>query len=828
MTNATHSSYLHCQAEIGPRLKTFASACACLAVLLAISAAPARAQNAKKFYRMGQQAEVRKQYEIAYADYLRALETQPANLDYQIAAHRARFEASVVHIHLGEELKAQKKYAAAALEFQRALALDSTNVIATQELQLIREATVPKPAPPGTPVTAQQESAIERRLQEAAGPQDLGKVANTPIENLRLTSDSRVAYSTLGQMAGMNVLFDQAYQPVRVQLDLNRISVIEALHILNMQSGSFYTVLTPNTIFVANDTTAKRTELQQEVVKTFYLHNVSAPGDLADLNNSIRALLGLQHFQPVLSQNALIIRDTPDKVALAQKLIDDLDKAPPEVVVDVEVLETSRDLTRDLGIGPPASPLVQVGLNTGAQSSSTNPLTGQPTTGSSTPFTLKNLKHLSGSDFTVAINPVTLNLLLTNNATRTLQAPQLRAMEGQKATLQIGERIPVATGSFGGGFAGGIGLGGINSLVNTQFQYQNVGVNMELKPYVHGADEVALTTKIEISSVIANESIGGVTEPIIGQRVLDLGMIQVKDGESNVLGGILNNQDVKNLSGIPGLSDLPFFKWLSSSHIEHQRDEILIILTPHIVRRQAVNAENLRALDTGTERNVELNDLPPATLATQPANPPAATQPAPGATTPAAPGGTSTPQPPGARPPVPATGPGIGPNPAAAPAQTPRPPGAAMAAQGSLSPVTAARVSSSLQPADVQAVVGNPFGVNLVFQGVTDAYATSLQLNYDSRFVEVESVANGGFLSESGRPVAVVHTDDPTTGTSQVSVSLPPNANGVSGTGPIVSITFRAKAVGTTRISVSRMIVRDPSGKQLTIPAPPPAVVTIR
>lgn len=788
-----------------------------LLATLVLLAAPLWADKAGSYYKQGQRAEVHKQYDAAYAWFQRALDLHPDNVDYMIAARRTRFEAAIAHIHRGDQLMAQKQYPEAQVEFQKAATLDPSNAIAEQKLQQLQNLMHPAPPPPGEAVTPGQEDSLQQRLERAAGPVELGSVASTPI-NLKLAGDSRVAYNTLGKLSGINVIFDPDYHGSNVTLSLNQVSLMEALRILNIESRSFYTVVTPNTIFVTNDSLQKRSELQQMVVKTFYLHNISQAAELTEVAQAVRVLLNLQHFQPVASQMALVIRDTPDRVAVAQKIIDDLDKAPAEVVVDVKVLQVNRDVARDLGLLPPTSTTLSLVTSQPSSSSSgssgssgtgtsTGTGTGSGTSGGSTGTLLSSLKHLNGSNFAITITPATLNALLSNDATRTLQEPQLRAIQGQKATLQIGERIPIATGSF----QPGIGGVGINPLVNTQFTYQPVGVNIDMTPWIHGDNEVTLKTKIEISAVDNFENIGGISQPVIGQKVIDH-TIELKNGESNILGGIFEDQDIKNLSGIPGLSSIPGLKWLfSSTHNEKIHTEVMIVMTPHIVRHLDLSKFNERAIDTGTQNDITLHELPPATMAPSTAS--QAGQPAPQQQQPA-----FGPAPAAAAPTAPRTSPGTVPQPATG---TPLLPRAAAAA-----PVTGAP-GLQFNPSRVNGVVGNPFGVNLNLENVSNAYSISLQLNYDPRMVSLQSVVNGDFLGKDGQAVALVDRNDAASGNAQITLSRPPNVSGITGSGSILTLTFEGKAAGATTLSVSRVIARDAQGKIMHLQTGS-AAVTIR
>ncbi|MGH9481878.1 MAG: tetratricopeptide repeat protein, partial [Terriglobales bacterium] len=586
----------------------------------------ARADQSAGYYRHGQISMAAKNYDQALADFREALRLKPDDVVYELAVQRAQFAAANAHIQRGEQLKAAKQYPEAAAEMSRAAAIDPGNFIAAQELQAITDLMHPPAPPPGEPVGSAEVSSLEERLARAAGPTELGPVAATVIQDFSVNSDPKGAYLAAGRLAGLNVLFDSSSQggytnSGRVSLDLHNVNVLQILRILNAQTGSFYVPLTPNTILVANDNQQKHTEVDPTVLKVFYVKNVQQPTDLAELAQAIRGLVQPQpHLMPVASINALVMRDTPDKVAMVQKLLDDLDKAPPEVEVDVRILQVNRDLARDLGLLPPTS--FSIGLAAPAttntnNSNNNNGSNGTNTGGGTTNSpTLNELTHLNSTNFTVTIPNATLNALLSDSNTQTIQEPQLRAIQGQKATLQIGQRVPVATGSF----QPGIGGVGINPLVNTQFQYQPVGVNIDMTPEIHGDSSVLLKDRIEISEVDSVNNIGGIQQPVFGNRVIDH-TIELKNGESAVLGGMIQNQVVHNVSGIPGLNEVPLFKWLfSTTHDETTHSEILVVMTPHIIRSLDITAANQRGIDTGTEQNISLHELPPASPATPPAD----------------------------------------------------------------------------------------------------------------------------------------------------------------------------------------------------------------
>src|SRR6202167_5968704 len=450
-------------------------------LLVAAITLPATADKAKTLYDQGQDAEARQNYEGAYDFYKQAYDLKPKDLRFRTSLARARFEAAAAVVHRGQKLREEGKLDEALATFQKAVSIDPSLFIAQQELartqKMIDNLRNPQPPQAGPP------SNLERKLREAQGPVELAPISNPPITVKMLATKSDVVYRTVGQLAGINVLLDPDYTPRVINVDLNGVTLEEALQITALESKTFWRPVTPNTIFVAQDNAAKRKELEQSVLKTFYLTNLSLPTELQDVVNAIRAVLDVQRVQQLLSQNALGVRGTPDQIALAEKLVDDLDKARPEVVVDIAVLQISKDKSRTLGLLPPSSATVQ--LQSNINTTPTTSTTGTTTTSTSTSGTgleLNTLGNLNATDFQVTIGTANLSAVMGDSDTKMLQNPQVRALDNQKATLKIGERVPVATGSF----QPGIGGVGINPLVNTQFQYLDVGVNIDVTPHVHG------------------------------------------------------------------------------------------------------------------------------------------------------------------------------------------------------------------------------------------------------------------------------------------------------------------------------------------------------
>jgi general secretion pathway protein D len=742
-----------------------------LLVLLAIL--PAIADKAKTIYEKAQDAEARQNYVAAYDLYKQAYDLKPTDLRYRTSFERMRSRVAQEIVHQGQVLRDDGKLQEAVAEFQKAIGIDPSLFIAQQELkrtlQMINDANNPPPQAAGPP------SSLERRIKEAGGPVELAPISNVPI-TVKLTEDSKVIYQTIGQLAGINVLFDPDYTSRRIKVELNGVTLEDALRITALESKTFWRPVTGNTIFVAQDNVAKRKELEQSVLKTFYLTNLSQPTELQDVVNAIRAVLDVQRVQQLLSQNALVVRGTPDQIALAEKLVEDLDKARPEVIVDIAVLQISKDRSRTLGLSPPTSATVtlQANINTSTSTTTTTSTTGSTSSG----LSLNNLATLNANDFQVAIGSANLSAVMGDSDTKMLQNPQVRALDNQKATLKIGERVPVATGSF----QPGIGGVGINPLVNTQFQYLDVGVNIDVTPHVHGDRDVTLKISMEISSVVGQSSIGGISQPIIGQKKIEH-EIRLRDGESSMIGGILDDSDTRSLAGIPGLTSIPILKYLfGQTTQDREHDETVFVITPHVVRGTMVSEMNQRQIDIGTANTIELRHVNKSTVA------PAAQAPASQ---------------------VPANQPPANPVPSQQPAN--------QSANPAANPATPGGTNFLFDPGQITATKGNTFVVNLLISGAQNVYSVPVQMNYNPATLQLVNVSNGGFLSQDGQAVALVHREDETTGPLTITATRPPGAGGVSGQGAVVTLTFQAKASGQTPLTITRGGARDPGQQAITV-----------
>ncbi len=560
---------------------------------------PGYADQASSAYRRGQHAETRNDYDTAFDAYSKAHTLKPKDTKYFAAYLRVRFYAAADHVRAGQLQLKENKLDEALANFQRAATIDASNFVAQQEAR--RTAELIKRRDQKQPLHVNPESPLAKAAEEVEGPIELKALSTTPI-NLRMSENADMIYKVIAKLAGVNVLIDSEYKPQRISIELNDVTPREALNLLALQSKTFWQPVSVNTIFVAADTAGKRKELQGNVMKTFYLKNVATPAELQEAANTIKGILDLSRVQLVPNQNAMIVRGTTDQMILAQKLLNDIDKPKAEVVIDVAVMQVSRDRIRNLGTSPPTSANITLVPGGGATGGSSSGAGG----GS---LTLNSFSKLNATDFQVSIPGASVTALMSDSNTRLLQNPEIRALDNEKATLKIGDRVPVATGSF----QSGIGIGS----VNTQFQYLDVGVNIDIVPHIHSENEVTLKMVLEISSVTGSENIGGISQPIIGQRRIEH-ETRLQDGEVNLVGGILEDSETQSLSGYPWLSKVPILKYFfAQTDKERRENEIIFAITPHIVRAQDLTDQNLRMVDIGSGNAIELRhrDVKPTTAA---------------------------------------------------------------------------------------------------------------------------------------------------------------------------------------------------------------------
>jgi general secretion pathway protein D len=828
-------------------------------VLAATLAAPvmpleARTRKGDKFFGEGRIHEGKKEWDAALDSYEKALSEDPADIAYQIAVDRSRFQASQVHLDAGLKIRAGGQLGEALIEFQKAFAISPASVIAVQEIQETQdmiarerrrvEATGREAAPevralsPADTQRKKEDDAINRML-----PVPELRPLKSGLVDLKITGRTKVVYETLGQYAGINVIWDPDYQNPgkdNVSVNFDHSTIEQALDYVDVVTHSFHKAMSPNTIFITNDNPNKRRDYEEQVLKTIYLQNVVSQQEFQEVANAVRTVPELTRVFPDLAQYAIVVRGEADRVAMAEKIVHDLDKPRAEVLVDIIVMQASTSFNQQIttaiastGLNvainstPRAAIQVQGGSNNSSTSSSSS-TTGTSTSTGTTVSTstnssttsgaaipLSNLGRLATSDFATTLPSALLQAAMSDTKSKVLQSPELRAVDNSKAILKIGQRQPIASGSF----QPGVGGVGINPLVNTQFTFQDVGVNVELLARIHPNNEVTMHIHLEISAVDSYQNLGGVQQPVIGQRTVDHDL-RMREGEVGFIGGIMQQQDDTTVTGIPGLSSIPLFGYLFKGHsMDHTRNDLVIAIVPHVIRKPDFDASNLKTIGVGNQSSVKISYGPradegdgsaatpaqPATPAvppeqragaaapvTQPVAGPPATQPV------AGPPATA---PPATAPPLmpPATAPPLGPG--GIPAQPVPPPPAGNAAL-------------RFGPGPVQTNAGSTFTVSLLLDNPSGITSAPVQIVFDPKALRLNDVSNGGML-----PLLTKQLQNDA-GLANIQLSVPPGATGASSSGALLNLSFTAIAPGSYSVTAPNLSLRNAQGQTVASGSP--------
>ncbi|HEY1424537.1 MAG TPA: cohesin domain-containing protein [Candidatus Acidoferrum sp.] len=736
---------------------------------LGISLLAAGCPKGNEQYKAGIHAENIQDYDTALQYYQKALASDPGNADFRIKFNQARFQASAFHIKKGQDLRDKGDLQGAAGEFQRAQTIDPSSPIAEQELRR----TVEQMKELAHQQDAQASGGDDLGGSElASAPPELKPLSNAPI-SLTMVNDVKIIFDTIGKLAGVTVVYDPDFPARRIPVSLNNVTLQQAMDIVCMQSKTAWKPVTENIIFVFQDTTQKHKDYDEQLVETFYLANTVQAQDLTEITNGLRQTLNMTKVQQLNSQNAIIVRDTADKLAIARKLLKDIDKAKPEVIIQVEVLSASTDRLRDLGVLPGQSASINFNPAGTSTSSSTS-------SSGSNSITLKGF-HFGAADYNVTLPGATANFVLTDTATKIIQNPEIRSIDGQPAKLNIGSRVPIATGSFQAGV--GVGTTSVNPLVNTQFTYIDVGVNVNITPRVHPNHEVSLKVQLEVSQVTGTSTIGGIQQPIIGQNKIEH-EIRLREGEASILGGLFTQTDAKTVNGWPGLAQIPLMKYLFADHKDDRSEsDILIVLIPRIVRLPDWSRASLRPISSGVEQTIitrRESDIRVPTAA-PPTQAPVQQQ-------------TPVQQPPMAAVPTPGSAP---PN------------------QSGTASTQSARVR--FDPTTLNLAPGQSATLGISVDNVVDLYSIPMILQYDPAVISVEEVQHGTFLSGGNQEIAIVQRVDKEHGQAMIAATRQPNTPGVTGSGTLLGVVVKALAPGNTNISIVQVNAKDSQQKPLTL-----------
>lgn len=784
-------------------------------------------------YRQAETAAQLEQWDEAVLQYMKALQEDPGNITYRASLMRAKIRASQVHFEKGKEFEKAGAVERALVEYQQAVQLDPTNQYAQAQLENVRRAYLENKNRGFESIDQMKEKARASRPQ----PPVLNPRSDQPIslefpQNVSIFS----IYRALGSAFGINILFDPNLKDNEISIELKDVTAQQALETLMRAGGHFYKVMDEHTIIVAQDNPQNRRIYEDLVIQTFFLSNA----EVKDMMTILRSLVDSKKIATNDQLNAIILRDTADRVKIAERLIETNDKSKAEVVVDVELLQINTTRLRDLGVTL-SSYAVGQALDLGNSTGGTGTPGGATGGGG---VRLSDLEFVNQSNWILTLPSFLYEFVKSNTEAQLLAKPQLRITEGEKANLVIGDRVPIPLTTFNTQNVGG--QGGIIPI--TSFQYQDVGIRIDIEPRVHHNREVTLKLKVEVSNLAGSVGgSGGQSQPIIGTRTIE-SVIRLRDGETNFLAGLIRNDEQNTDTGIPGLSEIPILgRLFSNKRAEGQRTDVILTLTPHIIRNAEITEQDLEPIWVGTEQNLsfrggsprvesdvegpfdtnegtpeEIQDairrrlqrlprgLRPGESGDEvmeealspggeeaPAAPPAGVD-----LVPVAPPSDPfrPPEPPPEEPPFPDEEPpgGLVSQRNASPTATLAVPAAYRGGESAVEFAAAAPVRLWLAPARLSVSPGDRFEILVQATAGQPISHLPLALQFDPAVLAVEKVEAGDFLGKTGE--AQVLSDHSRPGSLVLGASRLGQVPGIRGRGTVARITFRAVAAGQTRL----------------------------
>jgi general secretion pathway protein D len=803
-------------------------------------------------------------WDSAAAYYTRAVQENPDRPDYKIALERAMQAASNVHLDKARDLDRKGEIENALVEYRKVLEYAPGNshaIMRRGELERqMREKAEASRAP------AKIDAMRERARRQSEGP-ILNPTSKTPL-GLHFATNTAIQdiLKFIGDVTGINVIVEQGARSIverPTTIDVSGVTLEQGLNLVMQSNQLWYKVLNERTILVIQDTAQKRQQYEDQIIRTFYVSHAD-PQEIYNMINQIVRIQGIA-ITPVVSvnktANTITVRGTPNIVNILEKVIQANDRPRAEIVIDVELLEVNRQRAKEVGLNLSQYQVGAIFSPEGAPGGSTAPTdpnnpdaTPSTSTGGST-FNLNTISQgISTADFYMTVPQAVVKFLGSDSRTRVLAKPQLRGAEGADLELNLGDEIPVPSTVFGG-----LGAGGVNTIPISSFTYKPVGVNVKMKARVTFENEIILEIEVENSTLGNSINVAGQSLPTFGSRKVKTRM-RLREGESNLLAGLVSETDRKVLQGVPGLMRIPILKDILGSTVDQVTStDIVMLLTPRIVRTHEVTQEHLDPIYIGSQMNLGLSGpspvigadpLPaaaPEPVPAAPAGPPAGVLP--GNTSPVPGGVTSTPgvaptpgtapvapgQPAFARPtpafaePVPgspaapvsptdgaATPPTTAP--ATPPAESTPPP-----AQSTPTPTPQVSVTT---PGPEFRIGGGPFTVPIAISNASRLSLMSVSLTYNPALVRVRSVQEGPFFRQGGATQSFNHQIDASAGRVDISVTRAGDQVGASGTGLLAALVFDAVAPGSATFTLTGVSAQ-PDGR--TVPVTfIPATVTVR
>ncbi|MFW6123677.1 MAG: cohesin domain-containing protein [Acidobacteriota bacterium] len=680
-------------------------------------------------YITGSKAEMAKNYDEAVDCYERALLESPNNSVYRLALLRAQIGARNSHLYKARLLASQDKKEKSLEEYQKALSYDPENQMILSEAQKLSQEKVQKEEPP--------EEKMKPPLKLDLSDE---KITLKFIEE----ADLRSIFKALGKHADINILFDSQFRDMSLSIDLQDMTFLRALNTLCLSSQSFFKIIDENTVLIVPDTPQNREKYDVVAVKTFYLSNIEVKNIQAPLMQMLRRLSQVPKISMDETLNSITIKDTPDVLETAEKLIKIWDKPKGEVMIDLEIMEVSRKKIRKIGLGLGS---YEVGGRYGASE-------GEDSSGW---VGVDELDFSKVENYQISLPVGALDFLESDADTKIIAQPRLRGIEGEKIEYVVGDEVPIPRTTFSP-----IAAGGVSQQPITSFEYKNVGIEIYITPEIHFEKEITLEMEVKIKA-LGGSGYGDL--PIITTREVK-NIIRLKEGETNLLAGLLKDEERKTLKGIAGLKSIPLIGSLfSNTDQEIQQTDVVMTLTPYIIRAIPLNVEDTlpvwmnigEKFSSGLSSEVspgrepltrEMEREPPQT--------------------------------------IPEREPSFEAN------------------------------SISLSPPEYRGAQGRDIRIRIQMSSAEEVQNMSLNLSFDPQLLELTGVSQGNIIQGLGEEPSFLESTDNTSGACTLGFSSSDVTSGFKGSGNLAILTFKPKAAGEGSISISGYSANSPTGESLT------------
>jgi general secretion pathway protein D len=573
-----------------------------------LSAAMLLGCAATQLHREGLAEIERGNYEEGVSKLADAVAQDPKNMMYRLDLTARREDSIQKLISSGDALRAAGQYDTAASTYRRVLTIEAGNQRALRGIDAVeadrRHAGMVGEASKDFErkdydgadailhTVLNEDSgfgpanALAAKINVARGPMNVAPRLKTH-NNAKVTlqfrdAPTKMVFEVLARQTGINFVLDKDVKSdSKTTIFVQEVPIEEAIDMVLDQNALARQILSSNMVLIYPNTPAKQKDYEELIVHTFYLTNALPK----DVEGMLKSVLGAKTLFVDERTSVVVMRDTPDAVRMAEKLVASIDVPEPEVLIEVEVLEIARSRLLNLGITPPGS-------FTASASSIAKGATAGASGGASS-LVLSDLSHQNANTIQVSSVSLTANALQTVGNTNTLASPRIRARNKEKAKILIGSRVPVITSSTA--------LLSSGTASSSSVQYLDVGLTLEVQPTVYLDGDVSIKVGLEVSSITNTVVVGGTQAYTIGTRNANT-LLRLKDGETQILAGLIQDSDTRNSAGIPGLSQIPIVgRLFGSNNTDKEKSEIVLSITPHIIRTQVRAASDSTEFWYGTE-----------------------------------------------------------------------------------------------------------------------------------------------------------------------------------------------------------------------------------